>query len=110
VQTAADGFEGLEKVLAVQPDVAIVDIGLPKLDGYEVARQVRARLDGRSPRLIAVTGYGQPEDRRRALEAGFDHHLAKPVRADELSRLLRAASANDAKQAQSAWSSSLNRG
>jgi signal transduction histidine kinase/ActR/RegA family two-component response regulator len=110
VQTAADGCEGLEKVLAVQPDVAIVDIGLPKLDGYEVARQVRARLDGRSPRLIAVTGYGQPEDRRRALEAGFDHHLAKPVRADELSRLLRAASANDAKQAQSAWSSSLNRG
>jgi signal transduction histidine kinase/ActR/RegA family two-component response regulator len=107
VQTAADGWEGLEKVLAVQPDVAIVDIGLPKLNGYEVARRVRAHMDESSPRLIAVTGYGQPEDRRRALEAGFDHHLAKPVRADELSRLLRAASVNDAnQQAPGAYSSS----
>jgi signal transduction histidine kinase/ActR/RegA family two-component response regulator len=91
VDTAADGREGLEKVLAEQPDVAIVDIGLPKIDGYEVARQVRARMDGNSPRLIALTGYGQPEDRKRALEAGFDHHLAKPVKADDLSRLLQTA-------------------
>jgi signal transduction histidine kinase/CheY-like chemotaxis protein len=91
VETAADGREGLEKLLAAHPDVAIVDIGLPKIDGYEVARQARARIDGVSPRLIAVTGYGQPEDRRRALEAGFDHHLPKPVQVDDLSRLLHPA-------------------
>ncbi len=91
VDTAADGQEGLDKALASQPAVAIVDIGLPKLDGYEVARQIRARgrLTTRSPRLIAVTGYGQPEDRRQALEAGFDHHLPKPVNADDLANLLR---------------------
>lgn len=88
VETAADGQEGLDKALARQPAVAIVDIGLPKLDGYEVARQIRARTDGR-PRLIAVTGYGQPEDRRQALAAGFDHHLPKPVNAEELALLLR---------------------
>lgn len=88
VETASDGQEGLDKALARQPAVAIVDIGLPKLDGYEVARQIRARTDG-PPRLIAVTGYGQPEDRRQALAAGFDHHLPKPVNAEELALLLR---------------------
>jgi CheY-like chemotaxis protein/anti-sigma regulatory factor (Ser/Thr protein kinase) len=88
VETACDGQEGLDKALARQPAVAIVDIGLPKLDGYEVARQIRARTDG-PPRLIAVTGYGQPEDRRQALAAGFDHHLPKPVNAEELALLLR---------------------
>ncbi len=88
VETAADGQEGLDKALARPPAVAIVDIGLPKLDGYEVARQIRARSVG-PPRLIAVTGYGQPEDRRQALAAGFDHHLPKPVNAEELAMLLR---------------------
>ena len=90
VETAADGQEGLIKALEHPPAVAIVDIGLPKLDGYEVARQIRARgRRGSAPHLIAVTGYGQPEDRRQALEAGFDHHLAKPVNADDLAVLLR---------------------
>ena len=89
VDTAADGQEGLNKALEGKPAVAIVDIGLPKLDGYEVARQICARVNGEKPRLIAVTGYGQPEDRRQALEAGFDHHLAKPVNADDLAVLLR---------------------
>ncbi|MBA3548567.1 MAG: response regulator [Nannocystis sp.] len=88
VDTAADGQEGLDKALARHPAVAIVDIGLPKLDGYEVARQIRARSEG-PPRLIAVTGYGQPEDRRQALAAGFDHHLPKPVNAEDLALLLR---------------------
>ncbi len=89
VETAADGQEGLSKALERPPAVAIVDIGLPKLDGYEVARQIRARADQGKPHLIAVTGYGQPEDRRQALEAGFDHHLPKPVNADDLALLLR---------------------
>jgi signal transduction histidine kinase/CheY-like chemotaxis protein len=88
VETAADGQEGLDKALARPPAVAIVDIGLPKLDGYELARQIRAQTDG-PPRLIAVTGYGQPEDRRQALAAGFDHHLSKPVDAEALALLLR---------------------
>lgn len=89
VETAADGQEGLTKALKDRPQVAIVDIGLPKLDGYEVARQICARTNGEKPRLIAVTGYGQPEDRRQALEAGFDHHLPKPVNAEDLALLLR---------------------
>jgi len=63
VQEAADGAEGLEIALATRPDVVIVDIGLPRLDGYQVARRLRTAL-GRGPLLVAVTGYGQPEDRR----------------------------------------------
>jgi two-component system, sensor histidine kinase len=89
VATAADGQEGLDKALHDRPAVAIVDIGLPKLDGYEVARQICARSESSKPRLIAVTGYGQPDDRRQALAAGFDHHLPKPVNADDLALLLR---------------------
>jgi CheY-like chemotaxis protein len=67
-----------------------VDIGLPLLDGYEVARRLRAALGDRV-RLIALTGYGSPEDRRRAFEAGFSHHLTKPADPDELRRLLQPA-------------------
>ena len=62
----------------------LVDIGLPKLDGYEVARRTRRELATEAPTLIAMTGYGQPEDRRRAMDAGFDAHMVKPVRAHEL--------------------------
>ena len=86
VDSAADGPSGLVKAAAFQPDVALVDVGLPGLDGYEVARALR---DGpRAPRLIALTGYGQEEDRRRALEAGFQVHLTKPVDPAHLVRLL----------------------
>ena len=88
VSVAADGFEGLEKALVERPPVLLVDIGLPRIDGYEVCRQIRANADGYTPLLIAMTGYGQPEDKKRALEAGFDTHLVKPVQAAELSRLL----------------------
>jgi len=91
VESAADGTEGLRKVLQLRPRLAIVDIGLPRLDGYEVARQVRAAMDAMAPYLIAVTGYGQPEDRQRALEAGFHHHLSKPVDVGALARLLATA-------------------
>ena len=88
VEVAPDGTWGVELAVALQPDIALVDIGLPGLDGYQVARQVRAALNGSTMRLIAMTGYGQPEDRRRALEAGFDAHLVKPVDLEALNRLL----------------------
>jgi PAS domain S-box-containing protein len=79
VWDAADGRAGVELVASRAPDVAIVDVGLPGLDGYEVARLIRAGARGASVRLIALTGYGQAEDRQRALSAGFDAHLTKPV-------------------------------
>lgn len=70
-------------------DIAIVDIGLPELDGYEVARQVRENLGSNTIRLVALTGYGQAEDRRRVMEAGFTDHLVKPLNANELSAILQ---------------------
>ncbi len=88
VEVAADGRRGIELALAGRPDVALVDIGLPGVDGYEVARRVRAEPAGKGIRLIALTGYGQPEDVRRALEAGFDAHLTKPVDPDALAAVL----------------------
>lgn len=83
VEVAADGVEGLDKALSWRPQAVIIDLGLPRLDGYEVARRLRAAL-GKSVLLIAHTGYGRAEDRRRALEAGFDVHLVKPVDLDDL--------------------------
>ena len=88
VEVAADGQQGVEMALALRPEAALVDIGLPLLDGYEVARRVRAAL-GREVFLIALTGYGQPHDHRRAFEAGFDAHLVKPADPEELRKLLQ---------------------
>ena len=85
---AENGPRGLEILKSARPDIALVDIGLPGFDGYEVAAQVRSDPGCRHVRLVAMTGYGQPEDRRRALASGFDAHLVKPVRADELARIL----------------------
>ena len=87
VEAAAEGHEALEIARGKDPDVALVDIGLPGIDGYEVARRIRA-ADSKRPLLIALTGYGQPEDRRRAAEAGFDSVLVKPVDPNALSDLL----------------------
>ena len=87
VMAAAEGAEALELARSKDPDVALVDIGLPGIDGYEVARRIRAGGE-RRPLLIALTGYGQPEDRRRAAEAGFDSLLVKPVDPSGLSSLL----------------------
>lgn len=87
VEVAADGIQGVEKALAQRPDVALVDIGLPGLNGYQVANRLRDSL-GSDVYLIAMTGYGQPHDRRRAMEAGFDAHMVKPVDPEELGRLL----------------------
>jgi len=88
VETAADGLRGVELIQRGRPDVALVDIGLPGLDGYQVAQRVRAAPDGQHVFLVALTGYGQPQDRRRALAAGFDAHLIKPVDVDQLAELL----------------------
>ena len=87
VETAADGTSGVELALQTTPDLVLVDIGLPGLDGYAVARRLRAAL-GHRVTLVALTGYGQSEDRRRTSEAGFDAHLVKPVDPDVLSRAL----------------------
>jgi signal transduction histidine kinase/ActR/RegA family two-component response regulator len=88
VDQAEDGLAGLNLILDRVPDVALIDIGLPGLDGYGVARQVRAHL-GQRVRLIALTGYGQPDDRLRAFEAGFDSHLIKPVELDIFESVLQ---------------------
>jgi CheY-like chemotaxis protein len=78
VHLAADGRTGLEKARQLRPDVILCDIGLPDVDGYEVARAIRADDALRATRLVALTGYALAEDRERALAAGFDDHVAKP--------------------------------
>jgi signal transduction histidine kinase/CheY-like chemotaxis protein len=92
VEVAEDGLSGFEQALRFHAEVMVVDIGLPGIDGYELARRVRARL-GAGVTLIAVTGYGQPEDRRRALAAGFNLHLTKPVDVDAMRDAIDARSA-----------------
>jgi CheY-like chemotaxis protein len=87
VVVAADGREGLAVALRDRPDVALVDIGLPDVDGYRLASQLRSQL-GPATFLAALTGHGQPEDRERALRAGFDAHVTKPVELDVLESLL----------------------
>jgi signal transduction histidine kinase/ActR/RegA family two-component response regulator len=88
---AGDGLKGVEVAASQRPDVAVVDIGLPGLDGYEVARRLRADEGTRGMGLIALTGYGQEEDRRRALAAGFDEHLVKPVEPEALGAAIASA-------------------
>jgi CheY-like chemotaxis protein/anti-sigma regulatory factor (Ser/Thr protein kinase) len=89
VHTAADGAAALEAALATQPDVVVCDIGLPGMNGYELAAQLRQQPALRGVKLIAVTGYGRDEDRRRAEAAGFDAHLTKPVEPAALHALLQ---------------------
>jgi PAS domain S-box-containing protein len=88
VQVAHDGLAALEAMQRTRPDVMLVDIGLPGIDGFEVARRVRAAQTGRSILLVALTGYGRDEERERTRAAGFDHHLTKPVEVDALERLV----------------------
>ena len=87
VDVAEDGVRGVDAAMQTPPDIALVDVGLPGLDGYEVARRLRTAM-GKSVRLVALTGYGQPEDRDRAFDAGFDLHLVKPVDRDQLAAAL----------------------
>jgi PAS domain S-box-containing protein len=88
VHTAHDGIEAVAAVSQRRPDVVLLDIGLPKLDGHEVCRRVRAEPWGRDVAIVALTGWGQEDDRRRSEDAGFDGHLVKPVDHGELARLL----------------------
>jgi CheY-like chemotaxis protein len=90
VVVAYTGPAGVAAATAVPPDVVVCDLGLPGMDGFAVARALRDGPATAAARLIAVTGYGREEDRRRALESGFDRHLVKPVNPDELLRQLTA--------------------
>jgi PAS domain S-box-containing protein len=89
VAVAPDGFQGLEAVRQFEPDVVLLDIGMPRLSGHEVARRLRASDFGRELILIAISGYGQEQDIQKSKEAGFDHHLVKPVSLDALLPLLK---------------------
>ena len=89
VQTAYSGRRALELARTFRPHALLLDIGLPDVNGYELARTIRAAPWAEGMVLIAVTGWGQDEDRRRALEAGFDHHLTKPIAAATLESLLQ---------------------
>jgi CheY-like chemotaxis protein len=89
VVVAGDGPSGVDLVLSEQPQVALVDIGLPGFDGYTVARRLREQLPPSRLRLVAMTGFGQASDRDQALAAGFDSHLIKPARTEQIQRALR---------------------
>ncbi len=91
VRTAHDGRSALSMIEAFQPRAVLLDIGMPGMNGYDVARSIRARNAAGGVLLIAVTGWGQEEDRRRVKEAGFDHHLVKPVSLADIESLLRSA-------------------
>ena len=90
VEVAFDGLSAAALIARFVPDAAVLDIGMPGIDGYEVARRVRAAGSGRGVFLVAVTGWGQESDRKLAREAGFDAHLTKPANPDEIRRLLGA--------------------
>jgi len=87
-QTAFDGLEAMESAATFKPELILLDIGLPKLNGYEVARKIREQPWGKKMVLVALTGWGQEEDRCRSREAGFDHHLTKPIDLGSLKKLL----------------------
>lgn len=88
VQVVYNGSTALERLVSFKPNVVVLDIGMPDMDGYEVARRIRQHPDGKNVLLIALTGWGQNEDRRHTREAGFDHHLVKPVGIETLQALL----------------------
>jgi signal transduction histidine kinase len=97
VYTAGNGQQSLESAERNRPEVALLDIGMPLLDGYEVARRIRAQPWGRDMRLVALTGWGQDSDRRLSRDAGFDCHLVKPVHMDELTEVLAGREPHSAK-------------
>jgi two-component system, sensor histidine kinase len=88
VTVASDGNEGIDALETQQPEIALVDIGLPVTDGYELARRLQCSAGRENVLLVALTGYGSPEQRARALEAGFDLHLVKPVEPEQLAALI----------------------
>jgi CheY-like chemotaxis protein len=88
VLVARDGASGIEKARAERPDIILCDLGLPDLDGCEVARRLRSEPALERTRLIALSGYAQPEDRERSRQAGFDAHVAKPPRLEQLEQMI----------------------
>ncbi|MDQ3101263.1 MAG: PAS domain S-box protein, partial [Bacteroidota bacterium] len=90
VNTAFCGYDAVDAAIEMKPQLLFLDIGLPGLDGYQVARRLKERSDMQRMVLVALTGYGQMEDRQRAREAGFDHHFVKPVKAEDLDAVIRA--------------------
>lgn len=95
VRTAINGHDGLKIAVEFHPQIALLDVGLPDLDGYEVARRLRAHRTLQMMTLIAITAYGAEEDRRRSKAAGFDHHLVKPVYFYNLLPLIRSQPQSD---------------
>ena len=95
VHVSYTGRAALEAVREWRPSIVVLDLGLPDLNGFEVARRLRSDESLGPVRLIALTGWGQADDRRRTLEAGFDHHLTKPVDPDQLNRLLQGVERHD---------------
>jgi PAS domain S-box-containing protein len=89
---AHDGLEALEMAAAFRPDLILLDIGMPKLNGYDTARQIRQQAWGKHVALVALTGWGQEEDRRKSREAGFDSHMVKPIQLQDLEKLLASSS------------------
>ena len=87
VCVAYDGEEAVDKALQFSPEIVLLDIGLPKMHGYDVAKRIRD-AQGCAVMLVAVTGWGQEDDRRRSREAGFDYHFTKPVDPEDLARLI----------------------
>ena len=88
VETSEDASSGLDKLRTFQPDFVLIDIGLPGVDGYALARMARQTPEARATCLVALTGYGRAEDRQKALAAGFDAHMTKPLDPDRLYALL----------------------
>lgn len=89
VEVAYDGASALRMAGAFQPDLALLDIGLPTMDGYELGQQLRASLSDATLKLVALTGYGQETDRQRTAAAGFDYHLVKPVDFERLQSVIK---------------------
>ena len=87
-RTAHDGLAAVEAAEQFRPDLILLDIGLPKLNGYDACRRIREQAWSKGMVIVALTGWGQEEDRRRSQEAGFDHHLVKPVDMAALEKLL----------------------
>ena len=104
--SALDGPSGLQSFETFAPDVVLLDIGLPGLDGYAVARRIRSSTDGNRCLIVALTGYGQERDRERSAQAGIDAHLVKPVELDQLLAVIRTTSSFEPKSPRSAPSTS----